>query len=106
MLIIFVLFKKLRYRKPIERREGFVESRIVGLLASMVFSVPTSIFIWFGVNKQLAIFAYWDVFISSTILWTTIFGFMLIALIIPNGFPAIMGRIWRAILSIEKWWGW
>ncbi len=78
----------------------------MGLLASMLFSIPTAVFLWLWVNQQLAIYVHWDAFLSSAVLWYTILGFMAFALLFPNIFPSIMGGIWRFILGIQKWWGW
>ncbi|RTE64269.1 hypothetical protein EH243_18270 [Amphritea opalescens] len=83
---------------------GFIKSRLIGLFASLFFSVPTAILIWFGVNKQLA---YFDAgFFSSTYLIACILIFSVLALLFPRLFSSILGGIWRGILKVERWWGW
>lgn len=80
------------------------KSRLIGLFASLLFSVPTAAFVWLGINKQLA---YFDAgFFSSFYLVVCILGFALIALLLPQFFPSILGRVWRAIVKVERWWGW
>ncbi len=85
-------------------QRGSLESRLIGLFASLIFSVPTAALIWFGVNKQLAYF--YDGFLSSSYLVVCIIVFALIALLFPQLFPSILGGIWRGILKVERWWGW
>ena len=83
---------------------GFLESRIIGLFASLFFSIPTAAFIWLGVNKQLA---FLDAgFFSSDYLVACIVVFFVLALLFPQLFPSILGSIWRGILKVERWWGW
>ena len=85
------------------QREGSV-TRLTGLLASLFFSIPIAAFIWLGVNKQLA---YFDAgFFSSDYLIGCVILFAIIAFLLPQLFPAILGAIWRGILKIERWWGW
>ena len=82
---------------------GPIESRVIGLFASLFFSVPTAAFIWLGVNKELA---YWGGFLGSTYLIACIIIFAVLALLLPQLFPSILGGIWRGIVRIERWWGW
>lgn len=78
----------------------------MGLLASLVLSVPTFFYIWVGVNKNLALVSPTDTYINSAYLWGAILIFSAIALIWPNTFISIIGSIWRQILKVQKWWGW
>ncbi|RTE64408.1 hypothetical protein EH243_17460 [Amphritea opalescens] len=83
---------------------GFLASRLIGLFASLFFSVPTAALIWFGVNKQLS---YFDAgFFSSSYLIACIIIFAVLALLLPRLFPSILGGIWHGILKVERWWGW
>jgi len=83
---------------------GFLESRLIGLFASLLFSVPTAAFIWLGVNKQLALL---DAgFFTSDYLVGCIVLFFVLALLFPQLFPSILGSIWRGLLKVERWWGW
>ncbi len=85
-------------------QSGFFESRLMSLLASLFFSIPTAAFIWFGINKQLAFF---DAgFFSSGYLVACIVVFSVIALLLPQLFPSVLGWFWRGILKVERWWGW
>lgn len=79
------------------------ESRLISLLASLLFSVPTAAFIWLGVNKGLA---YWGGFLSSTYVLVCILVFAVLAFLFPRLFPAILGAVWRGILGVQRWWGW
>ena len=89
--------------KKCSRNDSF-KLRLIGLFASLFFSVPTAAFVWLGINKQLA---YFDAgFFSSTYLVACILVFAVIALLLPQLFPSILGRVWRGILKIERWWGW
>ncbi|MBQ0832718.1 hypothetical protein [Marinobacter sp.] len=83
---------------------GPIESRLIGLFASLFFSVPTAALIWLGVNKQLAYFG--EGFVSSNYLVASITVFAVMALLLPRLFPSILGGIWRGILKVERWWGW
>lgn len=80
---------------------GHIESRLISLLASLVFSVPTAALIWFGINKELA---YWGEFLSSNYLVACIIVFAVLALLFPQLFPSILGAIWRSLLKVEGWW--
>lgn len=81
-----------------------IESRLIGLFASLFFSVPTAALIWFAVNKELA---YWGAgFLGSSYLIGCIGIFALLAFLFPTLFPSILGAIWRGIVSVGRWWGW
>ena len=80
-----------------------IHARLISLLASLPFSVLTAVFIWMGINKELM---YWGGFLSSSYLLTCIMLFAVLALVLPNLFPSILGKIWRGIVSVERWWGW
>lgn len=82
---------------------GPIETRLIGLLASLFFSVPTAALIWLVVNKELA---FWGGFLGSTYLVACIIVFAVMALLFPRLFPSILGGIWRGILKFERWWGW
>lgn len=85
------------------KHEGPIQSRLMALLASLFFSVPTAILIWLGINKQLA---FWNGFIATSYLWASVAAFAFVALIAPKLFPSILGVLWRWLLKVEKWWGW
>ena len=80
------------------------ESRLMAVLSSLLFSVPTAALIWLGVNKHLALF--WNGFIGSGYLISCIVLFALIAFIAPRLFPSLLGKIWQGMLSVQRWWGW
>lgn len=86
--------------KKRDEEEGSLESRVMGLLASLFFSVPTAMLIWFGVNKELG---FLDGFIGTEYLWLSIAVFAAIAFIAPTVFPSVLGYIWRWFLKL---WGW
>ena len=80
-----------------------LETRLVGVFASLFFSVPTAALIWLGVNKELAL---WGSFLDSSYLVATVILFALIALLSPLLFPSLLGAIWRWVLKVQQWWGW
>lgn len=84
-------------------KNGPIESRLISLFASLFFSVPTAALIWLGVNKELA---FWGGFLSSTYLIACIIIFAVLALLLPQLFPSILGSIWRGIVRVERCWGW
>lgn len=83
---------------------GPIESRLISLFASLFFSVPTAAFVWIWVNLELA--RYWDGFLSSSYLVTCIIVFAVLALLLPQLFPSILGGIWRGIAKAWGWLGW
>lgn len=80
-----------------------MESRLISLFVSLFFSIPTAVFIWLGINKQLW---HWRGFLSSTYLMTCIIVFAALAFLLPKLFPSIMGAVWRGIVRVGRWWGW
>ncbi|MDS1310783.1 hypothetical protein [Marinobacter xiaoshiensis] len=83
---------------------GPIESRLISLFASLFFSIPTAAFVWFWVNLELAV--YWDGFLSSSYLVTSIIVFAVLALLLPQFFPSILGGVWHAVAKVWRWWGW
>lgn len=83
---------------------GPVESRLIALCASLVFSIPTAVLIWLWTNMELA--RYWGSFLSSDYLIACIIIFAVLALLLPRLFPSILGSIWRGMLRVWDWWGW
>lgn len=80
------------------------KSRLLGVFASLFFSVPTAVFIWLGLNKQLA---YFDAgFLSRDYLLVCISVFAVLAWLRPRLFPSILGVLWRSILKVQRCWGW
>ncbi|WP_309044320.1 hypothetical protein [Marinobacter sediminicola] len=85
-------------------QSGPIESRLISLFASLFFSIPTAAFVWLWANLELAV--YWDGFLSSSYLVTCIIVFAVLALLLPQLFPSILGAVWRAIAKVWGWWGW
>ena len=81
--------------------EGFLEARIFGLFASLIFSVPTAFIIWMLANVELVSFGG---FIDSNYLVASIIVFSIIALLFPRLFPSILGAIWHAIVKVARFW--
>lgn len=79
------------------------DSRLMSLLASLFFSIPTAFLIWLAINREIA---FLGGFVSATYLWAMIAGFALVALLSPALFPSLMGAIWHGMLRIYKWLGW
>lgn len=83
-------------------RSGPLKARLIGVIASLFFSVPTSGLIWFATNKNLALWAD-GAFIGANGFWMVLGFFTLIALIFPHLFPDLLGKVWRAIIKFELW---
>ncbi|TPW23224.1 hypothetical protein FH712_12105 [Marinobacter nauticus] len=75
---------------------GPIESRLISLLASLFFSIPTAALIWLWVNLELAI--YWDSFLSSGYLVACIMVFAVLAILLLQLFPSILASIWRGYM--------
>ena len=78
--------------------------RLMSVLLSIVFSVPTAILVWFGLNFELTF--HFDVFISSKYLWGSVVVFSIIAFVAPDLFTSIISNIWKGIMKVGRWWGW
>lgn len=80
-----------------------LQSRMISLFVSLLFSVPTAALLWLSVNKQLALL---DAgFLTSAYLLGCIVVFCVLALLFPQFFPSILGYIWRGMLKVGRWWG-
>lgn len=86
-----------------DSQAGPIEARVIGLLASLIFSIPTAVLLWVGVNKELA---HWGGFLGSSYLLGCMVAFAVLALLLPRLFPAILGGVWRWMMKIERYWGW
>lgn len=79
-----------------------LQSRMISLFVSLLFSVPTAALLWLSVNKQLALL---DAgFLTSAYLLGCIVVFCILALLFPQFFPSILGYIWRGMLKVGRWW--
>lgn len=87
-------------RKQSNTREVDLESRLMAVLASLFISVPTALFLWFGLNGVFG----W--FIGTPTLWLLIGGFSLAVFLAPGFLVSLLGTIWRAMLKIQKWLVW
>jgi hypothetical protein len=85
----------------IKSDEGFLEARLYGPFASLIFSVPTAFIIWMWANIELASFGG---FIGSYYLVASIGIFSIIALLFPRLFPSILGFIWHAMAKVSRFW--
>lgn len=80
-----------------------LQSRMISLFVSLLFSIPTAALLWLSVNKQLALL---DAgFLTSGYLLGCIAVFCVLALLFPQFFPSILGYIWRGMLKFGRWWG-
>ena len=77
-----------------------IREALIGVLASLVFSVPTACLIWALANRELS---YGASFITSDYLLILVALFAVLALILPDLFPAIMERIWRLLVQWLRW---
>lgn len=94
--------KNMKYQNR-AREPGFIEERLMGLLASMLFSVPTAAILWLYINASLLS---WDLFLGSSLFWGCMVFFMAVALFFPAMFPSMLGAIWRAIIYMQSWRRW
>ena len=81
---------------------GPLQARLIGVIASLYISLPTSALLWLATNEQLALWAD-GTFIGARGFWLVLGIFTLIALILPNLFPTLLGKVWRAIIKLELW---
>lgn len=85
-----------------QKEEGPVQARLMGFLAAMFFAVPTTIIIWLGINKELALWGGPNAYIGSTGFWLIMCAYAAVAMIFPHLFPAMLGKAWRFIIH---WFG-
>lgn len=79
---------------------NFIRDALTGVLASLVFSVPTAILIWLLVNSELV---GWHRFLTTDYLLLMVAGFAVLALILPDLFPALMAKVWRWLVQWLRW---
>jgi len=82
---------------PKEKREGPIQARLMGVLAAMFFAIPTTVILWLGINRELALWRAPDAYIGSSGFWLTMAAFVSVAMIFPHLFPAMLGKAWRFI---------
>jgi len=80
-----------------------IAERVIGLIVSLVFAVPTAILIWFATNKNLALLGSSNTLLGSDGFWLILGVFALVAVILPNFFPSLLGKIWHTFIKIENW---
>ena len=93
----------MKQRTKSNEKEGSFEARMMGFFASLFFSIPTAFFLWVIVNREFAIIGSAEIFISSKFLWVTIFVFSIIAIINPDMFTYLIGRVWRFMTRLISW---
>ncbi len=77
--------------------------RLISLLAAMLFALPTAAFLWFFLNKQLAVYDQGDSFLGSGVLWGVMILFALLALLYEDLFPRLIGKIWQLLIKLASW---
>ena len=82
-----------------------IADRVVSVLSSLVFPVPTCLLLWFGLSKQFGLFGSGDV-LPVSMLWGVVSASCVTAFILPSVFPSLLEFVWKSILKIQKWWGW
>jgi hypothetical protein len=88
--------KPIMNRKP--SAENFIVGRLMGVFASLFFSVPTAFLIWLQANQVAAL--HFSYFFSSNYLVGMIVAFSLFALIFPTVFPSVLGFIWHGLIKL------
>lgn len=76
--------------------------RLLAMLASLFFSIPTALIIWLCINWELTL--WWDGFLDSFYLWGSILLFALLAFTAPRLFPTILGGVWNTFIKLWNWW--
>jgi hypothetical protein len=92
----------MRISKQSENKPGFFLSRLISMLASLFFSLPTAVILWFGLNTQLAHVSSADLFLTSKVLWLTILVFIIVSLVSPRVFNSMLAMIWRVIIYLFR----
>lgn len=93
---------KHRLRKKV-KREGPVVAFLMGQFAAICFAIPTAALLWFATNKHLAIWGTSDTFIGAAGFWLILGVFAVVSLFLPRLFPGFLGKVWRLLISAEKW---
>ncbi|MEW5754760.1 MAG: hypothetical protein AB1810_00500 [Pseudomonadota bacterium] len=78
-----------------------LEARLMGVLASLLFSIPTCVLLWLMINVELISF---DTVIGLQGVLILIGAFAMLAFVLPNLFPSLLGRLWRAMLYFIRVW--
>ena len=86
------------------KNQSFID-RIISVLVSLIFSVPTAMLAWFGINKNIAFYGDGGI-LGVNVLWALIVASAVFAFVFPSVFPSILGAAWNGILRVQKWWGW
>ena len=95
---IFVTPSLITSSDTIPNPDNSMKSRLIGLCASLFFSVPTAALLWLSINRQLT---YVDGgFLNSNYLLGCISIFALISFVLPQLFPSVLGWVWRMMLKI------
>ena len=85
--------------------EGPIQARVMGLLASLFFSVPTTIIVWIAINKEIAFWVSSKEILGSNLFLTVLAIFVVVALVFPKLFPSMLGKMWLGLIKYEKWFG-
>lgn len=71
--------------------------RLLSVLVSLFFSVPTAILLWVLANVELALY-WWSDGPGLTWLFVLVAVFGVSAFIMPRLFPSILSTIWQGII--------
>ena len=93
-----------KFKRRSQPKEGIIQARFMGLLAASFFAFPTAILMWLLANRELALYGASDAFITTNGFWAIIGFFTVIAIIFPQLFPSLLGKIWRFIVHYERFW--
>ncbi len=79
-----------------------ISYRLWSVVASLIFSIPTVVLVWFWINVELAL--NFSGFVSAPYLWYSIATFAAIGFLFPKIFPSIIGWFWKWMVAVYKWW--
>ncbi|MBN3564300.1 hypothetical protein [Aliamphritea spongicola] len=89
------------------REEGPVIGFIMNLFASVVFSVPTALLLWFGLNRDWALenpdATAGGLYLTGSGFWILLGALVFVGVCFPRLFPGLMGYCWRKIIRLGRW---
>jgi hypothetical protein len=94
--------KNMRKASVRNNSENPLVARLMALSASLCFSVPTAFLVWLSLNTGLATIG---LFLNSSYFLYSVGFCAAVALIAPNIFPSLLGKIWHGLISFERWLG-
>jgi len=93
-------------RRRIQQDSDSWGERLAGAAASLFFSVPTAAFIWFALNKRLALHSlpFIEGPVGGAWLVAAIVFLACFAFVFPRRFTRFLGGVWHGLHRIINFW--